>query len=154
MVFASVCLSGCAHRIPQQYAGRWILRESGSNLMVLQTEVHGSHLRGELLQPSHFTEQADGTFVDVSMPVISRPFSGRRHGTVVAIQIGEAANPDHVSMSLLDSDHLSFDNFHGFVPAWKFERAGEQANIDALWPEINDGAADGEVPGTPNSPAR
>ena len=136
---ATISLAGCAHRIPKQYAGCWLLRTSNSNLMLLTTEVHGAHLRGEITSPKHFTEQADGSFIDVTSPVVTRQVAGKRSRKTIAAQIGDSGDGDSVTMMLVDSNHLSVDNFHGIVPVWSFERvkSGEGTTVKTDWPAAN-----------------
>lgn len=136
---ATISLAGCVHRIPKQYAGCWLLRTSDSNLMLLTTEVHGAHLRGEITAPKHFTEQADGSFTDVTSPVVTRQLAGKRSRKAIAAQIGDSVDGDSVTMMLVDSNHLSVDNFHGIVPVWSFERvkSGEGTTVKTDWPAAN-----------------
>jgi hypothetical protein len=140
-------LTGCLHRNNfQSYAGTWVLKSSGENLMVLTTKVHHTKLRGTLEQPKHHTEDWNGSFSGVSLPLVSLPVIGKCSATGVRARLISGHDSDTVTMTLTDHDHLLLDRYRGIVPPWKFERVsnGQAVRIATDWPVFN---ADPEIEG-------
>jgi len=106
--------------------------------MVLTLKWRHGKLAGTLTQPRHFTEDWNGDFVGINLPVIKLPAIGRWNGDHAELTIGHDADQDTSSMDLTDRDHLLIRFFHGVVPDWKFRRvsAEERASVDTDWPKF------------------
>ncbi len=142
-VFAVICCTGCIllngcvrHARLQPYAGQWVLHSSGQNLMVLNTRVKRGRIAGTLSGPQYFTEHSSGEFDGISLPIRTKPVTGRWKGSFVELIVGYKPDRDKMPMMLPDENHALVDVFHGQVPASKFERvaAGQTAIVATDWP--------------------
>lgn len=126
LLYCAVCLSlsGCVRQARlKPYAGQWVLRSSGKDMMVLNTSVQGGRIAGTLTAPEHFTENNDSSFDGMSLQVETRPVTGRWKKGLVELTVGKRPDQDKMPMTLPDKDHALLDWTHGKVPPWRFERA-------------------------------
>src|SRR4051812_5220991 len=138
-----IVLTSCISRIYvqrrstlQPYAGQWLLKYSGKNMMLLSLKVHHGQLAGTLTLPEHLTEDWNGNFIGVSLPIITRPAIGRWNHNHVELTLGSIPDQDKMPMRRADDHRLLVARFLGIVPDWKFERVSpdEQAIVDSDWP--------------------
>ena len=136
---AAVSFMGCAHRIPVGYAGQFVLKSSGKNMMLLDTAVHGHRLTGTLTTPKYFTEGADGEFSGISLPVTTSPVTGKwKHGQVQLL-VGSAPDLDQKTMTLSGPNRIALSFFPVVVPALNLERVPDHQKISVSsdWPLAN-----------------
>jgi hypothetical protein len=136
LVFSGV-LSGCMHRAQlQAYAGRWVLKSSGKNMMLLETTVHGKKIKGTMTMPQHHTEDWLGEFTGISLPIETLPITGGWKGNAVQITMGSKPDRDKMHMILPDAAHALLGVYHSVVPDWKFERvaAAQEVAVATDWP--------------------
>jgi hypothetical protein len=147
VVIWCVFLTGClthsvlhSNSTLQPYAGQWMLKSAGKKMMVLKTEVHHGRIIGSLTMPKHHTEDWNGDFIDIRIPIITLPVTGKRKGHAAELVVGSKPDQDYMLARLTDLNHLSIARYHGIVPNWKFERAtpDEQVVVDSDWPTYND----------------
>jgi len=125
------------HSRLQLYAGTWLLKYSGKNMMLLTLRPSGGELVGALIQPKHFDEDWNGDFTGISLPIITLPARAKASGKVAKLTTGPKSDQDISAMALSDRDHLVVNFFRGVVPGWKFERVSpsEKVVIDTDWPD-------------------
>ncbi len=130
-------LGGCMHhgRL-QPYAGQWVLKSSGKNIMALNTKVQRGKIVGTLVSPQYFEEHANGEFEGISLPIMTKPVTGRWKGDTVELTVGRKPDWDKMPMTLPDKNHALLGWTYGKVPAWKFERTATGQNIVVAtdWP--------------------
>lgn len=134
-------ISGCRHNGNlQPYVGQWVLKSSGKNLMVLRTTADRRHLRGTLTRPKHFTEQADGTFSHIKLPIETVPIRKNefKNGRLLML-IGKRRNSDVFSTRLVDSQHLLARWATGRVPDWIFQKVPDSPRFQVFqgWQEYS-----------------
>jgi hypothetical protein len=83
------------------YAGQWVLRSAGKEMMVLNTSVQGGRITGTLAAPKHSTENNDGSFDGVKLPVETRPVTGRWTRGSVELMVGKEPDRDRMPMTFL-----------------------------------------------------
>jgi hypothetical protein len=118
------------------YAGEWLMKYSGKNMMLLTLKMKRRRLTGTLTQPQHFSEDWNGDFIAISLPIIAIPAVGTWNGNHAELTTGSKADKDRSTMTLTDQDHLLIGFFHRAVPDWRFERISpkQQAAVDRNWP--------------------
>ncbi|MGH9728096.1 MAG: DUF6624 domain-containing protein [Candidatus Acidiferrales bacterium] len=139
MIASSISLGGCApYAGLHSYAGRWVLRSSGKNTMLLTTHVQGRGIKGTLFMPKHATENWLG-FQGVSLPMETLPVTGKWKKGKLRLVLGFKGDRDRMTMRLTDNDHALIDRYHGIVPDWKFERVqgGQKVTVYTDWPVYN-----------------
>jgi hypothetical protein len=130
LVTLGIICSGCAHRIElQKYAGKWVLQSSGQDMMLLSTAVRQGRIRGTLIHPEHFTEDSRGEFCAVSGPTVTRLVSGKLRKGTMELEVGTKPDVGSRTMVLSGTDHASLSWAQGLVPAWRFSRIQETAEI-------------------------
>lgn len=134
-------ITGCRHNGNlQPYVGQWVLKSSGQNLMVLRTTEVRRHLRGTLTRPKRFTEQADGTFSHIRLPIETLPVrnSSLKNGRLL-MTIGKKRNYDVFSTRLADSQHLLARWANGQVPDWIFVKVPDspRLQVSQRWQEYS-----------------
>ena len=104
--------------------------------MALIFQVKHGELIGKLIQPRHFSEDWNGDFVGVSLPIITLRARGRWMGDHVELTTGPGPDQDRSAITLADPDHLRLSFFHGTVPDWNFERLhlAARATVASDWP--------------------
>jgi len=124
------------HARLQPYAGQWVLKSSGKNMMALDTKVQRGKIVGTIVGPQHFMEEANGHFEGISLPIAIKPVTGRWKGNIVELTIGRKPGWDKMPMTLPDKNHALLGWTHGKVPAWRFERTatGQKASVATDWP--------------------
>jgi len=127
---------GCANPQLQAYAGRWLLKSHGKNMMLLTIRAHGDTLSGTWVGPKKVGEDSAGEFTGIFLPIITRPLTGQAKGDAVEIVLGPKSDEDRVTMKLRDKSHLQVAFFRGAVPDWTFERVtGRQpVQVSSDWP--------------------
>ncbi|HEV2710959.1 MAG TPA: hypothetical protein VGU67_12145 [Edaphobacter sp.] len=108
-------------------------------MMLLRTDVRRGRIVGTLIGPSHFMEDSAGGFSGISMPMDTRPVTGRWKGSHVELAVGRKPDRDKMPMTLPDKHHALLGWAQGNVPAWKFERvaAGQKIVVATDWPRYN-----------------
>lgn len=124
------------HTQLQAYAGRWVLKSSGKNMMLLETTVNGRKIKGTITMPRHHTEDWLGEFTGISLPIVTEPIIGGWKGNAVEITMGSKPDRDRMHMILPDAAHALLGAYHSVVPDWKFERVpgGQESAVATDWP--------------------
>lgn len=65
------------HARMKDYAGRWVLRQSGRDVIVLNMRAHHVHSYGTVMHPARFTERDGGHLIDISKTRKIRPVVGK-----------------------------------------------------------------------------
>jgi hypothetical protein len=138
-IFLTACISHTylyTHSRLHPYAGEWLLKYSGKNMMLLTLKAKRGKLTGTLTQPEHFSENWNGNFTGITLPIIAVPAVGIWNGNHAELTTGPKTNQDRSTMTLTDEDHLLIAFFHGMVPDWRFERISseKQTAVDRNWP--------------------
>ncbi len=131
--FASVVLlTGCVHRPPlKPYVGTWVLnaKRTGDDtratypMMTLQLSEHHRTLKGQLVSPSKFTEDLDGSFHGPELPLKTRIIEDVRFNhPLFDVKYRDEGSIAYAPIMLIDADHLVLGGFPGLVPPWKFDR--------------------------------
>jgi len=133
-------LIGCIHRPPlTPYTGVWVLSASRTGddvnnthpIMAMQMRVLHRKLQGELVRPSHYTEEADGSFNQLELPLKTSVIDGERFNhPLLDIRLKQANNAEYIRIMLIDNDHLVMGGFPGSVPPWRFERVQQLPKLD------------------------
>lgn len=119
----------------QPYAGQWVLKQSGVNLMVMQTHVSHRKVTGVLITPKDFHEEADGRFNEIKPPVTEKHVRSRRlsNGSLELL-VGDKTDYDIIPMTLSGSNHAKLHWAKGYVPPWQFERVPGQSGLQPQLP--------------------
>jgi hypothetical protein len=108
--------------------------------MVLRTTAVRRHLRGTLTRPNRFTEEADGTFSHIRLPIETLPIRKNqlKNGRLL-MTIGKKGNYDVFSTRLADNQHLLARWATGRVPDWKFEKVPDspRLQVSQSWREYS-----------------
>lgn len=134
----SVPLCGCLHQARlKPYAGQWILRSDGQNLMVMQTRFHRGKITGTITSPKNFTEEADGSFSDVKPPISTRTVIGKMVNRKPIFLIGEEGDRDRLPARMSGNDELFLLWASGQVPEWHFHRVplSPVMSVAREWPQ-------------------
>jgi len=135
-----VGLIGCIHRPAlKPYTGTWTLRGNRTGedanithpIMAMQIAIRHHKLKGCLVQPSHFTEEVDGSFQHLELPLKTSVIDGERFShPLFDILLKEPQHVEYIPIMLVDKDHLVMGGFPGLVPPWRFERVPQLPNLD------------------------
>jgi len=133
-------LIGCIHRPPlTPYAGNWVLNASRTGedvhsthpIMTMEVSVHHHTLYGTLVRPSHITEEADGSFHHLQLPLKTSIIDGEQFNhPLFDIRLKDADHVEYLPIMLIDKDHLVMGGFPGLVPPWRFERVTRLPTMD------------------------
>lgn len=131
---------GCVNPQLRPYTGRWWLKSHGKNMMLLTIRAHRNTLTGALIGPRHATEDWQGEFSGIFLPITTRPLTGTLKGNSVEIILGPKSDQDRALMRLSDKNHLLIAFYHGVVPDWEFTRViGKQhVRVSSDWPPYDD----------------
>lgn len=118
------------------YAGQWVLKSSGKNMMLLTTKMHWRGIKGTLVMPKYSNEDWRGEFSGVALPIETLPVTGKWKKEKLQLITGFKGDRDRMTMRLTDDNHAVVARFHGVVPDWKFERVqpGQKVTVYAGWP--------------------
>lgn len=137
-MLACLLLCGCVGDARlSAYAGRWVVKSHGKNMMLLTLAVHHGKLFGTLVMPKHQTEEGGlGEFFGISLPIVNLPVVGKWKHNSVELTVGRKPDRNWPSMKLPDNNHAEVNWYHGQVPDWRFERvsAGQKATVATDWP--------------------
>lgn len=130
---------GCTNPELQPYAGRWLLKSHGKNMMLLTIKAHRETLTGTLVLPRG-TENSLGEFIGITLPIHTRPVTGRSVGNTVELTLGPKSDQDRTLAKLADRDHLLIAFYRGQVPDWRFERVSGTGPVQVStdWPTYDD----------------
>ena len=105
-------------------------------MMLLTLHVHRGKIAGELTQPQHLTEDWNGDFSGISLPIITLPATEEWNGNHVELSVGSKPDEDKIAIKLGADHHLLVARFNGLVPDWKFDRVSPEQRITvyADWP--------------------
>jgi hypothetical protein len=141
-VASVVLLTGCVHRPPlKPYVGSWVLNANRTGddtrgtypIMTLQLTEHHHTLKGQLVCPIHMTEEPDGSFHDLELPMETRNIDGVRFNRpLFDIRFQHESSTEHAPLMLIDADHLVLGGFPGAVPPWRFERVKTLPNLEVF----------------------
>lgn len=135
----AVCLmnSGCASLRP--YAGQWVMKSDGRNLLVLRTNVKHRSLVGEITTPIHFEEDAAGVFHGVSKPIQTFVITGEREANGVRLAVEENGEREVVHARLADKNLLFLARFRGVVPDFRLVKVASPNRVEVSddWPNYN-----------------
>lgn len=84
----------------KDYAGRWVLRQSGRHVIVLNMRARHRHLYGTVMHPARFTERDDGHLIDISKTRKTRPVVGKAGKWIVTLRLGTGKDVDRVRAEL------------------------------------------------------
>jgi hypothetical protein len=109
-------------------------------MMLLTIRAHRHTLSGTLVGPKSGTENSQGEFSRIFLPITTRPLTGGPKGEAVEIVIGPKSDEFRVTMKLPDKNHLQIAFYHGVVPDWTFERitGGQPVQVSSDWPAHDD----------------
>ena len=119
-----IAMCGCAHTVQlKPFAGMWALKQEGKNVMVLNTHQSKGALVGEMVLPTHFTEEPSGRFSGISPETEHKKARAvpMKSGASV-LMLGKKPDRDSLPMILIDPDHLGLRWANGSVPDWQFVR--------------------------------
>lgn len=139
-IVSGISPRGCANAQLQPYAGRWLLKSHGKNMMLLTILAHEGSLAGSLVGPKDATEDWLGGFSGIFLPITTRPLTGKLKGNAVEIVVGPKSDQDRVTMRLSDKDHLLVAFYRGVVPDWEFTRVTrkQSVRVSTDWPPYDD----------------
>lgn len=100
-IFLVLCQGCVGHVHMKDYAGRWVLKRSGQDLIVLNMHARHRHLYGTITQPARFKEQGWGQILDISKARKTRPVSGTAGRWMVMLKLGTGKDVDRVHAELL-----------------------------------------------------
>jgi hypothetical protein len=100
--------------------------------MTMRTSIVHHHLKGEILRPKYFVEDASGGYSDLRNPVIIVNVLGRRRGKGLEMFFGLSESGTPVRAYLDGSDTFRVDWTNGVVPPWTFQRLKHQMTIEEL----------------------
>jgi hypothetical protein len=90
---------------------------------VLQTRVHGRNITGTLNTPAQFTENADGTFSDIRLPVETRRIVRSGSPTMGIILVMQHNGQEERMPARLSGQNDLFISWEpDYVPEWHFLR--------------------------------
>jgi hypothetical protein len=131
-------LGACSRpeREESPFAGTWILKYQGRNLLSLTISVDRQRISGSYLRPAHFQYDQDGDFSAISAEHKQEPVV---EPTIVTSRLefvsGTGADRDKFSMTLIDPDHARLALVDVPLPPMSLERAGPGDRDIAVWPE-------------------
>jgi hypothetical protein len=130
----AACLS--REREESPFAGAWILKYQGRNLLLLTISVDRQRISGSFLGPGHFQYDQDGDFSAISAehkqdPIVEPVIVTNRLEFVAGI----GADRNKFAMTLIDSDHAKLVLVDVPAPPMLLERAGPGDREIAAWPE-------------------
>ncbi len=130
-------LAGCLRNARlQPFAGQWVLKQSGANLMVIRTHVSRRKLTGILIAPSYLDEKGDGRLYELKPPLKQKPVRSRKlKNKSLELLVGERTDYDVIPMTLTDPNHAQLHWAKGYVPPWHFERVPDQPPLQPQIPE-------------------
>lgn len=141
-VASVVLLTGCVHRPPvKPYTGTWVLSANRTGddtrgtypIMTLQLAEYHHTLKGQLVCPSHMTEEPDGSFHNLELPMETRTVDGVRFSQpLFDIRFRHKSSTEYVPLMLIDADHLVLGGFPGSVPPWRFERVETMPSLEVF----------------------
>ena len=127
----------------QDYAGTWLLRSQGKNIMALQLKFAEDHISGTIVRPKEFhlrsgdltatgPELKRATIVDASLS------DGH-----LRLSTGTGDDDDRLAMTLSDRDHADLDKLDNIekltisFPLGTVQRAGpsDDVNVATDWPQ-------------------
>ena len=85
---------GCRHAGNLHYAGKWVVQAQNANIMVMTTRVTRGELKGEIVRPKYFVEDAQGQYQDIKGPLIKETLHGRLSGKGFAGRWGSRLSAD------------------------------------------------------------
>ena len=131
-------LGACSGREREEspFAGTWILKYQGRNLLSLTISVDRQRISGSFLRPAHFQYDQDGDFSAISAehkqePVVEPTIVTNRFEFVT----GTGADRDKFSMTLIGPDHARLVLVDAPLPPMSLERARPGDRDIAVWPE-------------------
>jgi hypothetical protein len=131
-------LGACSRprREESPFAGTWILKYQGRNLLSLTISVDRQRISGSYLRPAHLQYDQDGDFSAISAehkqePVVEPTIVTNRLEFVA----GTGADRDKFSMTLIDPDHARLVLVDVPLPPMSVERARPGDRDIAVWPE-------------------
>jgi len=131
-------ISACSRpdREESPFAGTWILKYQGRNLLSLTLSVNRQRISGSYLRPAHFQYDQDGDFNAISAehkqePVVDPTIIANRLEFVT----GTGADRDKFSMTLIDPEHARLVLVDVPLPPMSLERARPGDRDVVVWPE-------------------
>ena len=139
-IVLGVSPGGCTNPQLQDYAGNWLLKSHGKDMMLLTIRAHGHTLTGTLAGPKQVGEDSEGEFFGIFLPIKTRPLTGKAQDNAVEIVVGRKPDIDRTTIRLSDRNHLSISWFHGRVPDWTFTRVTDKqpVRVSADWPPYDE----------------
>ena len=131
-------LGACSRRGREEspFAGTWILKYQGRNLLSLTLSVDRQRISGSFLRPAHFQYDQDGDFTAISAehkqePVVEPTIVTNRLEFVT----GTGVDRDKFSLTLTDPNHARLVLVDAPLPPMSLERARPGDRDIAVWPQ-------------------
>lgn len=127
----------------QDYAGTWILRSQGKNIMVLKLQFADGHISGTILRPKELHLRsgdltASGSELKQETTVEALESNGH-----LRLSTGSREDDDRLAMTLIDRDHADLDELKNIgkltvdFPLGTVQRArpSDDVNVATDWPQ-------------------
>jgi hypothetical protein len=138
IVVGVTVIGACTRREREEspFAGTWILKYQGRNLLSLTISVDRQRISGSFLRPAHFQYDQDGDFSAISAEHKRETVVGPTIATNrLEFVTGTGADRDKFSMRLTDPDHARLVLVDAPLPPMSLERARLGDRDIAVWPE-------------------
>ena len=122
----------------RDYAGKWVIKVSGRNFLVLSLKLDHDKLSGSLAMPKGFQwgQGGDLMVTDAAVQTVSLSEGSALNGHLDIVGRGEDKDTNHFLVTLSDHDHASLELVGVPLPLGTLQRVSdsEEVSVATSWP--------------------